>query len=435
MRYIPLAEIHIAPDRQRQFFDPDRLADLQDSISRLGLIQPLVVAADGTLIAGERRLKCLQNLQVLGDVIYHNGALVPDGFAPAVLPNELSPTALFEIELEENIKRHDLSWQEHAAAIAKLARLRELQAAQQGIPAPTAADLADELEGRRDGAYQDKVRKTLIVSKHLDNAEVAKAKSVDDAFKILKRQEQAASNIAKAAEVGLVTSAQRIETYNRDCLEWGWEYIEAGRPLFDIICSDPPYGMDAQAFGDGGGSYVGITHQYKDDRNAWLALMNGFAQLAFAITKPDAHMYLACDIDGFLDLKLLLQQAGWRVHRTPLINHKRDANRVPWPSQGPRRCYELVLYAVKGAKPTTAIYSDVFETTGDENLGHGAQKPIVFWDDLLRRSAIPGDRVLDPFAGTGGIIIAANKANLYCTVVEREAQYYGIILNRLEGLK
>lgn len=435
MRHIPFTQIRIAPDRQRQFFDPDRLADLQDSIARLGLIQPLVVAADGTLVAGERRFKCLQNLQMLGEVVKFSGEVVPDGCAPAVLPNEATATALFEIELEENIKRHDLTWQEHAAAVAKLARLRELQAAQQDLPAPTVADIAVELEGRRDGAYQDKVRKTLIVSKHLDNPEIAKAKSVDDAFKILKKQEQAADNVARAAEVGTVAVTQRLAAINADSLLWGWEYAEtAGNPLFDIICSDPPYGMDAQSFGDGGGAYVGIKHDYADSRADWLALMNRFAQLSWAITRPNAHMYLACDIDGFHYLKELLQQVGWRVHRTPIVAVKRDANRVPWPSQGPRRSYELVLYAVRGTKPTTAIYSDVFETSGDENLGHGAQKPVAFWLDLLRRSAVPGDRVFDPFAGTGGILVAANQLDLYCTAVEMEQQYYGIILNRLKEL-
>lgn len=435
MRHIPIDSIKIAPDRQRQFFDPDRLADLQDSISRLGLIQPIVVTDDGQLIAGERRLKAMVNLQMLGEPIRFNGQTVPDGCVPAISPSDAGPLTLFEIELEENIKRHDLSWQEHAAAVAKLAELRGKQAARDGLAVPTIADLSEEIEGRRDGAYQDKTRKTLIVSKHLDNPDVAKAKSVDDAFKILKRQEQASANVARAAEVGTVAATDRLTVHQANCLDWGWHYVEEGGPLFDVICTDPPYGMDAQDFGDAGGSYVAVTHEYQDSKEEWLTLMNKFAQLADAITKPDAHLYVACDVDGFPYLKEIFRNAGWRVHRTPLINVKRDANRVPWPQQGPRRCYELVLYAVKGSKPTTAIFSDVFETVGDDNLGHGAQKPVIFWENLLKRSARPGDRILDPFAGTGGILVAANEAKLYCTAIEQNPQYYGICLQRLEALK
>lgn len=435
MNYLPLSAIRISADRQRQFFDPDRLADLQDSISRLGLIQPIVVSPSGELIAGERRLKCLTNLHMLGEPVKFNGEVIPPDTVPAILPGEASLLAMFEIELEENLKRQDLSWQEHAAALARLAELRETQALLQDTAPPTVADLAEEVEGRRDGFYQDKTRKTLIVSKHLNNPEVAKAKSVEDAFKILKRQEQVVSNTAKAVEVGKVATQDRLAAINANCLDWGQSWISSGGPLFDIICTDPPYGMDAQSFGDAGGSYVGLTHEYQDSKEEWLTLMHRFADLSWALTKPDAHLYLACDIDGFHLLRETLQSVGWRVHRTPLINAKKDANRVPWPQQGPRRSYELVLYAVRGTKPTTAIYSDVFETVGDENLGHGAQKPIMFWENLLRRSARPGDRVLDPFAGTGGILVAASNLNLFCTAVEQNAAYYGICLNRLETLK
>lgn len=435
MRLIPLASITIPPDRQRQLFDPERLADLQDSISRLGLIQPLVVADDGTLIAGERRLKCLDNLHMFGEVVMFDGKLVPEGMVPAVLPSEAGPLAHFEIELEENIKRHDLTWQEHATALSRLNELRIRQAERDQTAPPTIADLAEEVEGRRDGAYQAKTRKSLIVSQHMNNPEVAKAKSVDEAFKILKKQEQAATNAEIAATVGAHAVTDLLDVHHANCLDWGWQYVEDGRPLFDILCTDPPYGMDAQAFGDAGGSHSCITHEYADTKEEWLTLMNRFAQLSWAITKANAHLYVACDLDGFHHLREIFRAAGWRVHRTPIVYVKKDANRVPWPSQGPRRSYELVLYAVRGAKTTTAIYSDVFEGIGDDNLGHGAQKPVAFWENLLRRSAVPGDRVLDPFAGTGGILVAAHSLNLRCSVVEQEAQYYGICASRLEALK
>lgn len=435
MRILPLTSIRVAPDRQRQYFDPDRLAELQESIGRLGLIQPIVVTANGQLVAGERRLKCVQNLDILDIPVRFNNAVVPAGCIPAVLPSEASDEALFEIELEENIKRQDISWQEQAQAVAKLQKLRMAQATATDSPPPTVADIAEEVEGRRDGAYQSKTRKSLIVAKHLADPAIAKAKTVDDAFKILKAREVAEQNIGRAAEVGKLSVHQQLAAVNEDCLEWGWRYVEQQKgPLFDIICTDPPYGMGAQNFGDAGGSYVAIDHEYADDRVSWEMLMNQFAQLSWAITKPDAHLYVACDIDGFHTLRTLFQQTGWRVHRTPLISVKRDANRVPWPQQGPRRSYELVLYAVRGSKPTTSIYSDVFETSGDDNLGHGAQKPVAFWEDLLRRSARPGDSVLDPFAGTGGILVAAHKQKLRCVAVEQSQQYFGICIERIRQL-
>jgi DNA modification methylase len=162
--------------------------------------------------------------------------------------------------------------------------------------------------------------------------------------------------------------------------------------------------------------------------------MERFIPLTWAVAKEQAHLYLCCDIDQFIFLRTMLQEVGWWVHRTPLINYKVDGNRVPWPEHGPQRKWELVLYAVKGKKTTTRIYPDVIMTRGDENLGHGAQKPVELFVDLLRRSVKAGDSVLDPFAGTGTIFPAAHQLLCRATGIELDEASYGIALKRLEEL-
>jgi hypothetical protein len=152
--------------------------------------------------------------------------------------------------------------------------------------------------------------------------------------------------------------------------------------------------------------------------------------------KDEAHLYLYCDIDHFVELKAMVAAAGWKPHRTPLIHLKREGGRVPWPECGPRRSYELVLYAQRGNKPVTAIMPDVFDTSLIEgNLGHGAQKPIEGFINLLKRSVRPGDRILDPFAGTGTALVAGHNLGCRVTCIELEAPYYGIAVKRLEQLK
>ena len=178
-----------------------------------------------------------------------------------------------------------------------------------------------------------------------------------------------------------------------------------------------------------------MNHQYDDSQESFRTLMTAFAPLVTAVAKPQAHLYLCCDIDQFIWLRQLFLDLEWWVHRTPLINIKREGGRVPWPEHGPRRAWELVLYAVRGKKPTTAIYTDLIETKGDDNLGHGAQKPVAMYVDMLKRSCRPGDSVLDPFGGTGTLIPAAHELSLYATVLEQNPAYYGICLKRLEQLQ
>jgi DNA modification methylase len=198
-----------------------------------------------------------------------------------------------------------------------------------------------------------------------------------------------------------------------------------------VILTDPPYGMGADSFGDAGGKMTGITHNYDDSYEAWQALMQAWAPLSFAVTKPQAHAYVFCDFDRFHELKSLMQLAGWYVFRTPLIVHKLNSGRVPLPDQGPRRQYELVLYAIKGKKPVTHIYP----VSGDENLSHGAQKPVALYQNLLQRSVRPGDRVLDCFAGTAGTIPAGHSYQCEVTAIEQSPEYYALGLQRLAEIK
>lgn len=431
MRYIPLSQIIVPESRQRSYFDEERLADLEGSIDRLGLIHPLVVTADNRLVSGERRLRAISVLHDLGIAVRYDGKVVPADHVPAVLPSEAGVEELYELELEENIQRENLSWQEKADAIRRLHEMRATLAAAEGRT-HTMPDTAEEVTGRRDAAYLQNVRRSVTVAQHLADPEIAKAKSVDDAYKILQKREDVARNTARALEVGATATASRYTAHNVDCLEW---LRNAAPAQFDVICTDPPYGMGADQFGDAAGKLLTTDHQYDDSQESFRTLMTAFAPLVTAVAKPQAHLYLCCDIDQFIWLRQLFLDLEWWVHRTPLINIKREGGRVPWPEHGPRRAWELVLYAVRGKKPTTAIYTDLIETKGDDNLGHGAQKPVAMYVDMLKRSCRPGDSVLDPFGGTGTLIPAAHELSLYATVLEQNPAYYGICLKRLEQLQ
>lgn len=458
---ISLTDIKIAADRQRQEFDPEAIQELVTSIENNGLMHPPVLRQVGDeyhLVAGERRMRAIKQIFELGGRFVCNEIefLSDNGLIPYLSLGNLSPLEAEEAELDENLKRRDLTWQELAAAHSRLhaLRVRQQQVAldtaledgtlagadaseiAQKFPKHTVADTAVELTGRSDGAYQDAVRKELIVAKHLDNPAIAKAKSTDEAFKILKQQEARKQNIELARVVGATFNADKHQLLNVDCLDYMRGLVDSpDEDKFDVICTDPPYGMGAHEFGDGGGKLSGIEHHYDDSYESWQELMAVWCGLSYQVCKPQAHAYVFCDFDRFHELKALMQAAGWYVFRTPLILHKINSGRVPLPDQGPRRQYELILYAIKGKKPVTHIYPDVISASGDDNLSHGAQKPVAVLQNLLQRSVKPGDRVADFFAGAGGIFEAGHSFK--CTVVgtELNPEYYAISLKRLQSLK
>lgn len=456
--YTILSQITIAENRQRQEFDPDALQELGNSIEDRGLLHaPVMREVDGKLflVAGERRLKAIEQIYALGGSFMYNGALVPEGAVPYVTLGELTPLEAEEAELDENLRRKDLTWQEHAAALKRLHELRQAQATKRANAAldrgenpdteggdfkvHTVADTAREilphtadLSSHELGGRLQRVQRELIVARHLKDPDVAKAKTVEDAFKILKKKEAVEKNLALSAQVGKTFSAKDHTLRNASCLDELVKPEYQGR--YDVILSDPPYGMGADDFGDGAGRLVNSEHHYDDSYEAWQKLMWDFTYLSAKVTKPQAHAYLFCDIDRFHELKEMMQKAGWYVFRTPLINHKLNSGRVPLPEHGPRRCYEIILYAIKGNKPVTHIYPDVMATQADDNMTHGAQKPVAAYQNLLQRSVRPGDEVLDAFAGSGTLLPAAHSLQCKATVLEQEPEYFAMCVKRAQSL-
>jgi len=433
MQTIHESKIIVTPGRQRQEFDPQAMSELCEAITARGLMHPIVLreTPEGmVLVAGERRWRAIRDMRMLGGQLKFNGTIVPDGEIPYVTLGQLTPLQAEEAELEENLHRKDLTWQENSAAMAKLHSLRSRQAQAEGR-VHTVADTALETKGRSDGGYQAAVRKDIVVAKFLHIPEVAKAKTADEAFKIIKRQEESQRNVALAAEVGKTFTQSVHELHNTNCLSW---MRATSENQFDVILTDPPYGMGADSFGDAAGKLGGIEHHYKDDYDHWKALMEEWCGLVYRVAKPQAHAYVFCDLDNFHELKRMMTQAGWWVTRTPFICTKPNSGRVPHPEHGPRRQWEMILYAIKGKKPTTGIYPDVITTMADANMSHGAQKPVALYLDLLKRSVRPGDTVLDSFAGSGTIFPAAHAHKVKAVGIEMNPEYYALCLNRIKAL-
>ena len=433
MNLLPLSLLVIPPERQRTDIPDAHIGELMGSIfSRAGLINPLVVRDGTTLVAGECRLRAIRLGYTMGKTLWHANAPVPPGQVPVIDFGELSALQQMEIEYAENAFRKDLTWQENVKALEALHALRTAQAAERGETQPIKAT-AEEVFKRSDGAYSSKVSDSLLLARNMDNPLVAKAATLKEAKKILLRQDDIERRKTLSALVGKTSVSDRFSAHQADCIEWMASQPDA---QFDVILTDPPYGMGADQFGDAAGKMAGIDHLYTDDADSTQELLAAVIPELFRLAKPEAHLYLWCDIDLFPWIRAQCRAAGWWTFRTPLINIKPEGGRVPWPEHGPRRSYELCLYAVKGKRPVNAVKNDTFETRMPEaNLGHGAQKPIEAYVELLKRSVKPGDLVFDPFAGSGTIFPAAHAVECRAVGIELSPHAYGICLERIGELK
>jgi DNA modification methylase len=436
MQLIQASRITIAANRQRKEMDATALMDLSNSIAAVGLIHPVVVRSDETgitLVAGERRIRAIETLWGMSQSFTYGGQEVPEGQIPVNFLKDLDPLDALEIELDENIRRQDLSWQERSEATAQLFELRRLQAEKRGLEPPSSASLSAELyPNHHPSAAQEAVRREIILAKHLRDPDVAAAKSMDEGIKVIKRKEEAQRQIALGVSVGKTFGAHSHQIFLGDCLAW---MDDQDPSQFDVILTDPPYGIDAQNFNDSGGKANAAGHTYDDSHANWVILVSSLATQSFRLTKPQAHAYIFCDIDRFIQLRGIMSDAGWKCFRTPLVWHNPTSQRAPWPQHGPHRRYQLCLYAVKGDRPVLKLAPDVLEYRSDENLGWAAQKPVELFADLLSRSCRAGDRVLDPFCGSGTIFPSAHGLKIRATGVEMDGAAYGIAVKRIGELK
>jgi DNA modification methylase len=435
MNLVKAESITVLQNRQRREMDSESLMELANSISSVGLLHPLIVRVDGgtlTLVAGERRLKAIEILWNMGEFFTHGSKAVPEGQIPCTFLHDLSPLAAMEVELEENIRRQDLSWQDRAAATSQLYELRRLQAEKAQAPIPEPGVIARELyPEHHPAAAASAVREELILARNLSDPDVAKASSRADGLKVIKRKEEAVRQASLGEQVGKTFGAHLHTIFQGNCLDW-MAAQSAGQ--FDCILTDPPYGINAQDFNDSGGKASATGHTYDDSYSSWLRLMHTFTTDAFRISRPQAHAYIFCDVDNFSKLRELMANSGWQTFRTPLVWHNPTSQRAPWPHHGPHRRYQLCLYAIKGDRPVLKLAPDVVTYASDPNLGWAAQKPVGLFADLLARTCRPGDSVLDPFAGSGTIFPAAHGLKVKATGVEMDPVAYGISVKRISEL-
>jgi hypothetical protein len=101
---LALDAIAVGERRRQEMGDVDALAE---SIGRYGLLHPVVIDADGQLVAGHRRLQACQML----------------GWAEVEVRSlgDLSESERREIELEENLRRKDLTEYERSRNLNELA--------------------------------------------------------------------------------------------------------------------------------------------------------------------------------------------------------------------------------------------------------------------------------------------------------------------------
>jgi DNA modification methylase/ParB-like chromosome segregation protein Spo0J len=414
---LPVDAIHIRT-RQRTEDEATRkhILELARDIQENGLIHAPQIDVNRELVAGWCRLSAIK---MIACEYYYAGSKVAPGFIPVTVTHMTEEKDLHRLELMENLRRKNLSPMDEAKAIAKLHKFNEEQHSGNWTREETGAAL-DQLRGdtpRQPAARRSEVSDALLLAPFENDPDVVRASTRKEAVSIArKKMEQQLT-----ATLG---EFYKPESSDHELLEGDCRIIlpTLAEGSFSGIVCDPPYGIEAQDFGD---QTMKGGHKYDDSAEYALSVIEAILVEGYRVCTPTAHLYMFCDLEHFYPIRELAVRAGWQAFPSPLIWNKPNIGHAPWPGYFSRR-YEIILFCQKGIRALQRSRSDVFEFPAVTKKLHAAEKPVDLIKEFLSLSFLPGEKILDPCAGGGTIFRAAKLANMRATGIENEPQSVGL---------
>lgn len=390
----PITSITIErSERQRR--ELKNIDELAESIHRIGLINPIVVTTEGLLVAGERRLTACKQLGWTS--------------IPVQFTFELSNYELQTIELEENIKREDLPWQDQCLAIAKF---HELKKANED-------EWTQEATAQALGITQPHVARNLEVAKEITsgNEKVSSADKFSVARNIVQRNTErkqasdvssAIENFSSAAKIDpLEPEVQAPPILNTDFHLWQESY---NGPRFNLIHCDFPYGINVS---EGPRQNSAIQDGYADSADIYFSLLDRLASSMDNVVAESAHLIFWYSMNYHYDTYCRLTEMGWTVNPFPLIWHKSDnAGIAPDPQRWGRRTYETAFMASRGDRKLTQVgaRSNSYAHPGSRDGAiHISEKPLPVLSHFLSMVCDEYSLAFDPTCGSGNALKAAQR--------------------------
>ena len=370
------------------------------SIKEFGFKVPIVIDADGEIIAGHTRFKAAKKLG-LKEV-------------PCIIADDLTPDQIKAFRLADNKTAELADWDFELLQL----ELSDIQLDMTDFGFDTT------LPGE---AYEDNYEP--------EPPEEPKAK-LGDMYKLG----------AHTLLCGDATSAL--------------SYTNLGEgALFDLLLTDPPYNVDYEGKTK---DKLKIENDKKDDASFFEFLSDAFENAAEAL-KPGGDWYIFhADNEGENFCRAAREKLGkvrqclvWNKntivfgrqdyqgkHEPCLYGWKEGAAHYFVDDRTQATVYEDKGIDLKKLKKDEAIkllqdiFSDKQSTTvinedkPARSAEHPTMKPVKLIARLIRNSTRPGETVLDPFGGSGSTLIACEQLGRVCATLELDPKFWVVMIAR-----
>lgn len=452
MKRIKLEDI-IVENRVRSCKEADVIS-LAESIKTNGLIHPITLNSENRLISGGHRLEAFKLLAK--DDPEHYGTIPYVNFeeyaieAGLIKAGESTPDHVLKLlEMEENLRRKSMTWQENALGIAEYHRRASIARAEERWGQAQTAELF--------GLTQGHISYVLRIANRLTNKgdPIWECESIRDALELLmnEKKKEAMTKLAEFAKTKLSNVVQAKPTVTvvegadedeveddfsylnaiegveppitvnsmpdvkqekfteddalslyvqGDCLEW----LPKLKGKFDHIITDPPYGIEMENFMNAE-SVENVKEEHKVDAN--LELLRAFLHASHDAIKDTGFMCMWYDIVHHEKLLSWASEAGWIPCRWPITWCKTSPCINRTAQYNVTKATEVCMMLRASSKAVLVNKRSVnwiMSASAETSPEHPFGKPSVVWDWLIDTVSFEGQTILDPFAGCGSSLLS-----------------------------
>jgi ParB family chromosome partitioning protein len=397
----------VVPERFRK--DLGDIAGLAESLKRFGQLQPIILDDDMTLVAGARRLAAAKQL----------------GWSEiwATLRSEMTELQRREIELEENVRRLNMTWYEEACAIAEIDRIRR-----QSDP-----NWSQNLTAEVVGKWQADVSNAIAIVKMAELfPEIKDAKSLNQAKSWA--QLRAASVVRLKEARDNRSDLQEIE--EKVLLGDSVEVIKTlPDGVFGAIVTDSPFGIE---YDKGMAGLAQAPTAYEDSKESYRRILS-MASDVNRVLKNDRFCVWFLGPTWWWDAKLAFTEAGFTVDEIPVIWYRQGGSAFTTrPDRYLARHYDMALWCLKGNPEMTPFgrgHSNVFTTppVNPKEKELLVERPVELYQEIIRCITVPGETVADFFVGSGSVLAAAVSLGRDYFGIEISPERRAVALNKIKA--
>ena len=401
---LPIEQIIIPRERLRE--DNGDLEALAESLTKYGLLQPVILDKSNNLVAGFRR--------------YSAARLCGWSEVEVIYQGELTELQAREIELEENFARKDMTLAERIKSITELDRLKR----------DSDPNWTQEQTGAVVGIPRQRVNEALQLGKMSELfPELLDAKNLSQALSWM----QAKAGLA-VRRLNVEGSADYTDLEPKIILGDSVEVIKSLPDGFiDAVITDPPFGIDYDKRSEG---EVGSLSAYVDDKDSYLRLLSMAPDL-YRVIKPNGWLIWFLGISWYERARDTFRAAGFTVDELPVVWDRSGGRTFTTrPDRYFTRGYDLALHCLKGNPQivqrgkSNVLRIDPVTQSERELL---VERPVELYAELIRRLTLPGEIVADFFCGSGSCPAAAASLGRDFLAVEQSAERRAFALTKIKS--